>query len=97
VNCYLTGRYIQQSVLCWLATSNHKNEPNVSPKEIFTCSDDETFLIANVASPISTHNILENANGVPNATSSGSNGTGHKSQYRRDTMEVNKSYRYYLI
>ncbi len=54
-------KYIQQSVLCWLATSNIKNEPNVSPKEIFTYRDDETLLIANLASPNSIRNILENS------------------------------------
>lgn len=55
-------KYIQQSVLCWLATSNIKNEPNVSPKEIFTYGDDETLLIANLASPNSINNISENPN-----------------------------------
>lgn len=55
-------KYIQQSVLCWLATSNMKNEPNVSPKEIFTYKDDETLLIANLASPNSVNNISENPN-----------------------------------
>ena len=28
-------KYIDKSVLCWLATSNAENIPNVSPKEIF--------------------------------------------------------------
>lgn len=55
-------KYIQQSVLCWLATSNIDNEPNVSPKEMFTYKDDKTLLIANLASPISINNILENPN-----------------------------------
>ena len=55
-------KYIQQCILCWLATSNVKNEPNVSPKEIFTFGDDQTLLIANLASPISIDNILENPN-----------------------------------
>jgi predicted pyridoxine 5'-phosphate oxidase superfamily flavin-nucleotide-binding protein len=32
-------KYIDQSVLCWLATSNAQNEPNVSPKEMFTCKE----------------------------------------------------------
>ncbi|WP_366100586.1 pyridoxamine 5'-phosphate oxidase family protein [Flavobacterium sp.] len=27
---------IEQSVLCWLATSDEDNFPNVSPKEMFT-------------------------------------------------------------
>jgi uncharacterized protein len=55
-------KYIDKSVLCWLATSNKQNEPNVSPKEIFTYKDEKTFLIANVASPNSINNIVENPN-----------------------------------
>lgn len=55
-------KYIEQSVLCWLATSNINNEPNVSPKEIFTYKDEETLLIANLASPNSINNIIENPN-----------------------------------
>lgn len=55
-------KYIDKSVLCWLATSNKENEPNVSPKEMFTYKDDRTLLIANVASPNSIENIQENAN-----------------------------------
>lgn len=55
-------KYIDKSVLCWLATSNKQNEPNVSPKEIFTYKDDLTLLIANVASPNSIDNIKENPN-----------------------------------
>jgi uncharacterized protein len=39
-----------------------QNEPNVSPKEIFTYRDDCTLLIANVASPCSVENIKENPN-----------------------------------
>lgn len=54
--------YIEKSVLCWLATSNKQNEPNVSPKEIFTFKDDSTLLIANIASPNSIENINENPN-----------------------------------
>lgn len=53
-------KYLRQSVLCWLATSNMDNEPNVSPKEMFTYTDDDTLLIANLASPESVNNILEN-------------------------------------
>jgi len=55
-------RYIDKSILCWLATSNRQNEPNVSPKEIFTYKDEKTLLIANVASPNSIENIKENPN-----------------------------------
>ncbi|TAH24836.1 MAG: pyridoxamine 5'-phosphate oxidase family protein [Cytophagales bacterium] len=50
-------KYIDRSVLCWLATSNKQNEPNVSPKELFTYQDDATLLIANIASPNSIENI----------------------------------------
>lgn len=52
--------YIDKSVLCWLATSNKHNEPNVSPKEIFTYKSSTTLLIANLASPNSIRNIAEN-------------------------------------
>ncbi|WP_299550703.1 pyridoxamine 5'-phosphate oxidase family protein [Seonamhaeicola sp.] len=54
--------YIEKSVLCWLATSSSGNVPNVSPKEIFTFIDDETIIIANIASPQSVKNIKENPN-----------------------------------
>lgn len=54
-------KYIDESVLCWLATSNKENEPNVSPKEIFTYKGDRILLIANVASPNSINNIKENS------------------------------------
>ncbi|MPV86870.1 pyridoxamine 5'-phosphate oxidase family protein [Ostreibacterium oceani] len=49
---------INRSVLCWLATS-HDNQPNVSPKEIFTYHDDR-LIIANIASPQSVNNIQQN-------------------------------------
>lgn len=55
-------KYINKSVLCWLATSNKANEPNVSPKEMFTYRDDTTLLIANLASPNSIKNIKNNPN-----------------------------------
>jgi len=55
-------KYIDKSVLCWLGTSNKENEPNVSPKEMFTYQDDNTLLIANIASPNSIKNIKENPN-----------------------------------
>lgn len=53
-------KYIDKSVLCWLATSNRHNEPNVSPKELFTYRDNTTLVIANLASPNSIANIQEN-------------------------------------
>jgi predicted pyridoxine 5'-phosphate oxidase superfamily flavin-nucleotide-binding protein len=55
-------KYIEQSVLCWLATSDKDNFPNVSPKEMFTHFEDNKILIANIASPNSVENILENSN-----------------------------------
>ena len=55
-------KYIDKSVLCWLATSDKQNEPNVSQKEMFTYQDDTTLLIANIASPNSIKNIEENQN-----------------------------------
>lgn len=54
--------YIDKSVLCWLATSDRQNQPNVSPKEIFTYKDETTLLIANIASPNSIENIKYNPN-----------------------------------
>ncbi|HSD07579.1 pyridoxamine 5'-phosphate oxidase family protein [Flavobacterium sp.] len=54
--------YIDQSVLCWLATSDKDNFPNVSPKEMFTHFEGNKLLIANIASPNSVANILENDN-----------------------------------
>lgn len=55
-------KYIEQSVLCWLATSDKDNFPNVSPKEMFTHFGDNKILIANIASPNSVENILGNSN-----------------------------------
>lgn len=55
-------KYIEQSVLCWLATSDKDNFPNVSPKEMFTHFEGNKILIANIASPNSVANILENSN-----------------------------------
>lgn len=53
-------KYIEQSVLCWLATSDKDNFPNVSPKEMFTHFEGNKILIANIASPNSIRNIEEN-------------------------------------
>ncbi len=52
--------YIDKSVLCWLATSSKENIPNVSPKEVFTHFNSEYILVANIASPRTVKNILEN-------------------------------------
>jgi predicted pyridoxine 5'-phosphate oxidase superfamily flavin-nucleotide-binding protein len=53
-------KYIDKSVLCWLATSDSDNFPNVSPKEMFTWRDDATLLIAHLTSPNSIRNIKAN-------------------------------------
>lgn len=55
-------KYIDQSVLCWLATVSKEGIPNVSPKEIFTWLDEEHLIIANIASPKSVKNIKANPN-----------------------------------
>lgn len=52
--------YIDKSVLCWLATSSAKNEPNVSPKEIFNYFGKDRIIVANIASPQTVRNIKEN-------------------------------------
>ncbi|WP_203256351.1 pyridoxamine 5'-phosphate oxidase family protein [Hyunsoonleella ulvae] len=54
-------KYIDSSVLCWLATVSKDNIPNVSPKEVFTYHED-TIIIANIASPQSAKNIKHNNN-----------------------------------
>lgn len=51
---------IQKSILCWMATTDNRNEPNVSPKEMFTLYDDSTLLVANIASPNTIANIKVN-------------------------------------
>jgi predicted pyridoxine 5'-phosphate oxidase superfamily flavin-nucleotide-binding protein len=48
------------SVLCWLATCDLQGQPNVSPKELFTYSEDDQIIIANIASPQTLKNIKEN-------------------------------------
>ncbi len=53
---------IDNSVLCWLATSDENNQPNVSPKEMFTHYGKHALLIANIASPNSIDNIRYNQN-----------------------------------
>lgn len=52
---------IDDSVLCWLATSSADNIPNVSPKEIF-CFFEDHIIIANIASPQTVKNIRVNKN-----------------------------------
>jgi predicted pyridoxine 5'-phosphate oxidase superfamily flavin-nucleotide-binding protein len=46
----------------WLATSNNLGEPNVSPKQLFLFKGRNKLIIANIASPKSLMNILENPN-----------------------------------
>lgn len=53
-------KYIDCSVLCWLATASSDNMPNVSPKEVFTYYGDSSIIIANIASPQTVKNIKEN-------------------------------------
>ena len=53
-------KYLERSVLCWLATVDSDGQPNVSPKEIFTVRNGK-LLIANIASPGSVKNIKANA------------------------------------
>lgn len=50
----------EQSVLCWLATSDESGQPNVSPKEVFAISDSQHIVVANIASPKSVKNITVN-------------------------------------
>ncbi|CAH1045025.1 pyridoxamine 5'-phosphate oxidase family protein [Halomonas sp. TD01] len=50
----------EQSVLCWLATSDESGQPNVSPKEVFAVLDSQHIVVANIASPKSAKNIRIN-------------------------------------
>ncbi len=52
--------YIDNSVLCWLATISSQGQPNVSPKEVFTYLNNHDVVIANIASPQSSINIKSN-------------------------------------
>lgn len=51
---------LKNCVLCWLATASREGVPNVSPKEIFALYEDDCLIIANIASPRSVKNIIEN-------------------------------------
>lgn len=53
-------KYIEKSVLCWLATASDEGVPNVSPKEIFNYYNDNYIIIANIASPQTVRNIQKN-------------------------------------
>ena len=48
-----------RSVLCWLATVDAEGQPNVSPKEVWTISDEKHVVVAHIASPISAGNIAQ--------------------------------------
>lgn len=54
--------YMDRSVLCWLATVSGENEPNVSPKEIFTYYGTDKIIVANIVSPQTVQNITKNEN-----------------------------------
>ena len=51
---------VEDSVLCWLATSSIDNTPNVSPKKIFKCYGSDKIIVANIASPKTVSNIKVN-------------------------------------
>lgn len=53
---------IDKCVLCWLATSSANGMPNVSPKELFTFFNDDSIIIAHIASPNTIKNIKQNPN-----------------------------------
>lgn len=55
-------KYIEQSVLCWLATVSTEGFPNVSPKEIFKAYEQDKIIVANIASPQTIENIRTNQN-----------------------------------
>jgi predicted pyridoxine 5'-phosphate oxidase superfamily flavin-nucleotide-binding protein len=48
-----------RSVLCWLATVDADGQPNVSPKEVWTISDDQHVVLAHIASPVTARNIRQ--------------------------------------
>ncbi len=48
---------INSAKLSWLSTIGSDGFPNVSPKEIFRAIDNDTIIIANIASPKSEKNI----------------------------------------
>lgn len=48
------------AVLCWLATVDSNNKPNVSPKEIYAETGADCLVIADIASARSVRNIRAN-------------------------------------
>lgn len=53
-------RLLDESVLCWLATSSETGQPSVSPKELFLPYNNDSIVIANVMSPNSARNLKAN-------------------------------------
>lgn len=51
---------IEASVLCWLATVDGDGHPSVSPKELWMPHDDETIVVADIASANSVRNVRGN-------------------------------------
>lgn len=51
----------KESILCWLATVDTDGMPNVSPKEVWCHYKSDTIIIANIASPRSEQNIIDNS------------------------------------
>lgn len=58
----MTGRFSapEKAVLCWLATVDVRNRPNVSPKEIYAETGANRLVIADIASARSVGNIHAN-------------------------------------
>lgn len=56
-------KLLDESVLCWFATSSSTGQPSVSPKEVFAAYSNDSIVIANIASPNSARNIRENPRG----------------------------------
>ncbi|SDX62595.1 pyridoxamine 5'-phosphate oxidase family protein [Roseicitreum antarcticum] len=50
----------EKAVLCWLATVDADNRPNVSPKEIYAQTGADRLVIADIASARSVRNIRAN-------------------------------------
>lgn len=50
----------ENAVLCWLATVDSENRPNVSPKEVYVESGADRLVIADIASARSVRNIRAN-------------------------------------
>lgn len=58
----MTDRFkeTEQAILCWLATVDARNRPNVSPKEIYAETGTNRLVIADIASARSVRNIRGN-------------------------------------